>query len=211
MIEDRNKTEITCKATSAAALYLCERGCKPLESEVHICKGWTADLAAVLAPTITELVKLKLLRPRPRTRLVPGLYSEWWNEGKALQRVMTVVVEVKTTRADFCGDKKWEMSIPADLAYLTVPKGLLSSDEWPNGWGILEYNEQSSTVRCGRPPELRQASSEQHITRATNGCGNLREDDGSNVVSKPRLPGRSMQCEQCSTSCMAATTMLNRR
>lgn len=160
MTDDRNKTELTRRVTSAVVAYLDERGCKPLETEVPICDGWIADVAAVLSPTITELVKLKLMKPRPRWNH-PG-YEEWWLSAKAAQQLMTVLVEVKTSRADFSGDKKWTLPIPVNLAYLAVPNSLaVPNDEMPAGWGLLVYSEATGLTRCSRSPVINGVTAEQ--------------------------------------------------
>lgn len=162
MIEDRNKTDLTKLVTQDALNYLDERGCKPIETEVSICEGWTADLAGVLNPTITELGLLKLIKSRPKYGK-PG-YEVWYQNACAIQNLMTVIVEVKTSRSDFCGDKKWKLSKPANLAYLAIPNDLkVSLDEFPAGWGILAYYEKAS-MRCVRVPEINSVSIEQQLS-----------------------------------------------
>lgn len=162
MIQDRNKTELTKQVTAAAYRYLDERGSKPLETEVPICDGWIADIAGVLNPTITEMIELKLLKRRPRSTQQG---YEWWEDAKAVQRLMTVLVEVKTSRADFRGDKKWALPLPVNLAYLAIPKGLpVSMEEMPQRWGILEYSETTDIIRCVRVPSICEVTIEQQLS-----------------------------------------------
>lgn len=192
MIDDLNKTELTCKVTTAVGLWLDAHGFKPVETEVPMPMvaademGWIADVAAVIHPTQTELIELKMLPRRPRFHRDPagvddseqlqliempdeleyeslmGTEDEqtplWLDQCSALTRFMTCLVEVKTTRADFRGDRKWLATPPADLAYVAVPKGLLRVDEWPDGWGVLEWTEDG--VRQLRTPQPRQTTLE---------------------------------------------------
>jgi hypothetical protein len=169
VIADRNKTEITRLVTAAVMRYFDEHGCKPLETEVPICDGWVADVAGVINPTQTELVELKLIKRRPRYRD----YSEaaqqeqraWYDEVKQAQKLMTVLCEVKTSRSDFRGDKKWELRIPANLAYLAIPKDLpVSMDEIPLAWGVLEYLPASDSIRCIRVPAVNEVTTEQQLS-----------------------------------------------
>jgi len=53
------------------------------------------------------------------------------------------LIECKTSRADFLADKKkWHRRNPkfgmGTWRYMLCPKGLLSPDEMPEGWGLLE-------------------------------------------------------------------------
>lgn len=166
---DRNKTQITHDVTAATTAWLDEKGFKPVETEVTVADGWCADLAGVIIPTQTELINLKLLNRPPSwnerfsTRLgvtrrewTSTRYAEWRSELNRLTRTMTALVEVKTSRGDFCGDRKWMLAVPTDLAYVAYPKGLIRAEEWPQGWGILEYS--TAGVRCVRAPRVHQSS-----------------------------------------------------
>ena len=152
MVDDRNKTEITKDVTAAAAFWLEEHGFKPIETEVHVADAWVADLAAVIVPTRTELVALKLLKRHPHY-LSPA-YETWDAHASELTRRMTCIVEVKTTLADFRSDQnhKWSTKPPSALAFLAVPAGLIQPDQWPSGWGILECSGEKTCYV--RPPEI---------------------------------------------------------
>jgi len=59
----------------------------------------------------------------------------------------TIVVEVKTSHADFLNDKKkWfrqvgnECGDPGNYRYYLTPKGLLKPEELPEGFGLLEWD-----------------------------------------------------------------------
>jgi len=162
LIEDRNKTVITRKVTAAAACYLEWRGCKPLETEVAICEGWVADVAGILNPTLTELVGLKFIKRRPKWQDGETVYRDWWDASKQVQQLMTALVEVKTSRVDFQGDKKWSLGIPVNIAYLAVPEELgIRDDELPAGWGLLEYSAITEIVRLKRVPIIQKVTVKQ--------------------------------------------------
>lgn len=167
---DLNKSPLTHDITRVAALWLEERGFKPVETEVCVWMDrvalpgdgepcWLADLAGIINPTQTEMIDLKLLRRRPRWGSPEN--DAWELERNALYRNMIALVEVKASRADFRGDRKWKMQIPTDLAYLAIPRGIVQPHEWPAGWGILEYND--GALRCLRPPAVFQISIEERF------------------------------------------------
>lgn len=157
MTPDRNKTELTKHVTDAAIGYLDERGCKPIETEVYVSDGWIADVAAMLSPTVTELVKLRLVSRAPDWK--DQNRQRWWEQARAMQKIMTVLVEVKTSRGDFISDRKWSIDPPCNLAYLAVPAALkLSVEELPKEWGILSVHD--ATVRLQQVPIIRDVSIE---------------------------------------------------
>lgn len=120
-----------------------------------------ADIAAILDPTITELVALKLIKRRPKWD-DEDRYREWWNVAKKLQRFMTVLVEVKTSLEDFRRDKKWSLPLPVSIAYLAMPKDLdIPQEKVPAAWGILEYRTVSNCVRLARSPVLQEVTIEE--------------------------------------------------
>ena len=66
----------------------------------------------------------------------------------------TTLVEVKTSHADFLADqKKWVRSEEAQKAdmclgnfrYYLCPKGVISEDELPEKWGLLEFDGKTIT------------------------------------------------------------------
>ena len=73
----------------------------------------------------------------------------------------TVVIEVKTSRSDFLHDKKklcrqnknWSCG---NYKYYLVPKGLISKDEVPDNWGLLEWNE--GKIELIKRPEFIESS-----------------------------------------------------
>jgi hypothetical protein len=166
VIPDRNKTELTHKITDAAFQWLDNHGFKPVETEVGMPwstngenqKGWIADLSAVIDPTQTELINLRSCKRPPQYRY--GHKNEgyderraaWETEYKKVFRLMTCLVEVKASRSDFIGDRKWKLTPPTDLAWIALAPGIATVDECPAGWGILVMRgEQIQQVRVPTP------------------------------------------------------------
>ena len=156
---DRNKTGLTHAVTQAITVWLNKRGFKPIETEVPVADGWVADLASAIIPTRTELQELKFV-PRCPGYQELELRAEWRTKTDSLRRLMTVLVEIKTSRGDFKNDTKWQREVPSDLAYLAVPAGMITPSEWPEGYGILEYYEARGVVLCQRVPIIRQVAPE---------------------------------------------------
>jgi len=79
-----------------------------------------------------------------------------------MQKLMTVLVEVKISRSDFRSDKKWALAIPVNIAYLAVPTDLpLCADEVPASWGILEYRAGTEDMRQRRVPIIQDVGADQ--------------------------------------------------
>lgn len=78
----------------------------------------------------------------------------------------SILVECKTSRADFLADKNKifrhheEMGM-GDARYFAAPKGLLKPDELPEGWGLLEITDAD-----GRTYETKQATYKEANKRA---------------------------------------------
>jgi hypothetical protein len=162
LFDDQNKTELTKQITAATCFWLDERGVKPAETEVTVAFiGWIADIAGVLCPTETELQTLKLIRRKPKWKKPQEERDTWQRDADALNRMMTVIVEVKTSRNDFRGDKKWTMEPPADLCWVAAPAGLIAEAERPKGWGLLEYSEKRDCMISRCVPEIRTTTAEQ--------------------------------------------------
>lgn len=145
---DRNKTALTHRTTALAAAYLDGLGCKPVETEVEIRTGWIADVASYWYPTWTEGKRLRLpalakqLLTHEDDRARPGdLMPMVYGHGP-----FSVLVEVKTSRADFARDKrKWECEPPANLCFVAYPTGIV--DSVPRGWYGLEVTAEARQVR----------------------------------------------------------------
>lgn len=61
------------------------------------------------------------------------------------QQTNTTLIEVKVSRSDFLADrKKWFRQFPKEgmgaERYFCAPKGMLSIEELPDGWGLLEWD-----------------------------------------------------------------------
>jgi len=134
---DRNKTTMTHNVTSLAMIYLENRGFKPIETEVCIDGYGIADVASFVYPTPTEVKKLRLANQKRFGLTDTSCYQEIsFRYGPML----TAVVEVKTSRADFLKDKDKFKLHPAHLCYLAYQKGILDKNELPLGWLGLEVN-----------------------------------------------------------------------
>lgn len=69
----------------------------------------------------------------------------WWGGGHS------ILVECKVSRSDYLRDqKKWQRhpaaSSMGSQRYYMTPPGLLSPDELPEGWGLLEVHSRSVRV-----------------------------------------------------------------
>lgn len=169
-MQDRNKTELTHQVTAAVAAWLDEHGAKPVETEVPVARKWIADMAGVIHPTQTELIGLKLIARKPAQRFKLASirfeptdeYLDWARQVRALTKPLTIVVEIKTTRSDFRGDRKWTAKPVANLQYIAVPSGLVKDDEWPLGWGVLATGADG-TLRQVCKPEFHQVTMKQQL------------------------------------------------
>ncbi len=70
----------------------------------------------------------------------------WYNCG-----MCSILIEVKTSRGDFLSDaKKWFRRRPqqgmGNERYFLTPVGLLSVDDLPNDWGLLEVDGRKVNV-----------------------------------------------------------------
>lgn len=159
---DCNKTDLTRQITDAASRWLDEKGFKPVETEVYAARGWIADLAAVGSLTRTEAVKLKVIPKAPK-------HSTDWRERQnaweamyqSLPRLVSTIVEVKVSKSDFTGDRKWGREPVANLMYVAMPPGLRERVDVPPPWGILQ--QVGDQVRCMRPAILTPVPVEQTL------------------------------------------------
>jgi len=144
---DHNKTALTHRITAVAAAYLDEIGCKPVETEVRVKDGWVADVASFVYPTMTEALKMKLIKRQSRRGSIRDSIDDWGKEGLAFRdvvyrhgNILTVIVEVKISKGDFAKDEQRKFRggvFPAHLCYIAYPKGLLEDNAIPPGWIAL--------------------------------------------------------------------------
>lgn len=166
-IADRNKTALTHDVTKAALAWLDSHGFKPIETEVWLPsmnvngRGWIADIAAVIVPTQTELINMKMLPRRPTWKKPESMQEEWREKYRQNDRLMTCIVEVKTSRNDFTRDRKWQATPPSDLAFIAIPHGIVAPNLWPETWGVLEYRT-STLVKVRNPVPRVSTIEEQH-------------------------------------------------
>lgn len=84
--------------------------------------------------------------------------SSAWESPDAIgwRNATTIVVECKTSRSDFRADAKkpWRRGFPAlgTYRYMMAPAGLLTADEMPPGWGLLEVSRRRVIRACGMDP-----------------------------------------------------------
>lgn len=174
MLADRNKTALTHQITQATISWLDNHGFKPVETEVEMPrvgseeKGWIADIASVIVPTQTELVRMKMVPSPPRynylTKDNDGYMEKrekWQALYLTLARRMTCLVEIKASRGDFRGDRKWRMTPPTDLAFVAVPSGMIKPEEYPENWGVIELRGDCMVKVSS--PVARVATQEQHL------------------------------------------------
>lgn len=164
---DRNKSDLTHKVTQATYSWLDSHGFKPVETEVWMPptsadeKAWIADLAAVIVPTQTELIEMKMILRRPAWKVDPEKREAWAAQYATLSRRMTCLVEVKTSRSDFIGDRKWKLTPPTDMAFVALAPGIIFPEEIPEAWGILVL--RGEVMAKVRNPAVRQATIEEQL------------------------------------------------
>jgi hypothetical protein len=74
----------------------------------------------------------------------------------------SILIECKTSRADFMADKKKHFRKSptrgmGDIRYFAAPKGMLSIEEIPDGWGLLEVDDEKY-IKEKKKPEFIQAN-----------------------------------------------------
>lgn len=179
-LPERGKTELTQNITRACVLWMDAKGFKPVETEVGISSGWIADVASVIVPTQTECINLKLVRRPPRLdwsrrddasyQAHRSRYDAWRADYEKTPGILTALIEVKSSVADFRGDKKWSLSgSPTNLKYVAMPRGMIPQEKWPTGWGVILYGcsqpelngNVASHLQCVRPSPIYEVSIEQ--------------------------------------------------
>lgn len=83
---------------------------------------------------LTEIVSM--------SRETPDVLAFHWNS--------SLIIECKTSRADFAADKKKWFRVHQEEGmgnqrYFMVPEGLVSLSEVPEGWGLIEVDEKKRT------------------------------------------------------------------
>ena len=73
----------------------------------------------------------------------------------------SILVECKVSRSDFHADKaksfrRYEDSGVGLLRYYAAPRGILTPEDMPEGWGLLELSEH--LVRVKKHPDAKQAN-----------------------------------------------------
>lgn len=138
---DNNKTALTHRVTAIAAAYLTGLGCPLVETEVPVTPGWVADLATWCCPSRSIGKRLHLERLARQWLDIPvdDPFDHVFGGGP-----LTILVEVKTSRADFA-DRKWTLPRPAHICFVAYPQGIVH--EVPSGWYGLETSADGKTFR----------------------------------------------------------------
>lgn len=156
---DRNKSELTLRITEAAINWLDGIGCRPIETEIWVDDSWIADIAASWRPTMTEAQNMKLISRRPRIDYFGTeeklqeqreKNESWYKKYEKLPRFFTVLHEVKVSRSDFTRDDKWTRKSPTNIRILSIPRGIIKEEEWPEGWWILEHAKTGKLLKAAR-------------------------------------------------------------
>lgn len=108
---------------------------------------------------VTEIVTLSVTGESPD--------AIGWHHG------FSHLVECKASRSDFLADRKKPFRVdPAqgmgDYRWYMTRPGLLSPDELPDGWGLLEVNQKQvrvvrESIRYGAPPFVGNGGEEKRI------------------------------------------------
>lgn len=97
----------------------------------------------------------------------------------------SVLLEAKISRADFKRDFKKKFRINPELGlgnfrlYIT-PKGLIKTEELPEGWGLLEVDEKDK-IRLVKPAERQTANKEDEIYILTSLLRRIGQDPPEGV------------------------------
>jgi hypothetical protein len=98
-------------------------------------RGWHADIAGLVWPTMR---RLQIVHIDP------------WKDNLRGHGPFSWICEVKVSRSDFLKDDKWTAAPQANLQLIAAPKGLISEDEIPNGWGLFEVSGDENGARVFR-------------------------------------------------------------
>lgn len=152
---DRNKSDLTHRATATVAAWLEGIGAKPVETEVDV-GGWIYDVASFWSPTMTEAKRSRLLRdmPCPKDICKTSADEFAWLCRQVGGRI-TIGVEVKVSRSDFLADlgrKYGTFNNPARLRcqchalILATTSGVLHDNELLKDCGKLMLSEDGTRV-----------------------------------------------------------------
>jgi hypothetical protein len=114
---------------------------KPHDEMCQVALKWLHGTAGCIV-AVTEITSAS-------TYEIPDAIG--WRGGKSL------LIECKVSRSDFLADKykphrRADAKCMGDYRYYMAPKGMLSADEIPEGWGLLEVNGGRVSVAKGQHP-----------------------------------------------------------
>jgi hypothetical protein len=72
---------------------------------------------------------------------------------------VSCLIECKTSRSDFLADRKKRFRVDPNLGmgdwrFMLVPKGLITTEELPDGWGLLETDGRRVYKKHGWPSNM---------------------------------------------------------
>jgi len=105
-----------------------------------------------------------------------------------LGHASSTLIECKVSRSDFLSDKKkWfrqrSYDGMGDMRYFAAPKGLLSVNEIPEGWGLLEV-DGNRFVRKVKKAELLEANKNSECVMLMSALRRLKISTAVYVVQK---------------------------
>lgn len=118
----------------------------------------------------------------------------------------SILLEAKTSRSDFQKDKKKHFRAHPELGlgnnrYFITPKGLVSVDEVPEGWGLIEVTPRGGT-RVVKPSDFFESRKKSEVTILLSLIRRLKIDPGKHVsirsytIEKETEPKATMT-QQC--------------
>jgi len=113
----------------------------------------------------------------------------------------SILIECKVSRADFLADgkkffRRWAERGMGDKRYVAAPDGLLTADEMPEGWGLLEVGrfvrvtKEAVPMTADKRNECVMLMSALRRLEITTAVYVVAEDDTANTTGESALPAR---------------------
>lgn len=112
----------------------------------------------------------------------------------------SILVECKTSRADYLADKnkifrRCEEMGMGDVRYFAAPKGLLKPDELPEGWGLLEVGKHQ--IREAKEPVRKEADKRAEVKMLMSAIRRLEISSAVFVRREPDEPQEEKEEPPC--------------
>jgi hypothetical protein len=124
-------------------------GFKPIETEIPVEPGWIADIGSFVYPTYTESKRMKII-PSVEFEAEKTLWKDYEWLMSRHDGILTAIVEVKVSRADFNLDQirkfNSQRPLPANLCYIAYPSGIIEDAEIPDGWIGIKCTSEGERV-----------------------------------------------------------------